>query len=198
LGYKNAQNQFVPTDIRAQDVFTVAGVSAEEHIADAAKHLTADQIGKISGAVQSTALGAANGVATLDASSKLTASQLPNSVLGGLVYQGTFDASTGKDASDANIPGAAAANKGFYWIASVAGTYNGLDFEVGDWLVSNGTGYDEVDNTTVDQTARDAAEAAQTEAELLDAAYCTSEEDMAGKNLRDGAFVLMQVDNAAA
>jgi hypothetical protein len=52
------------------------------------------------------------------------------------------------------------------------------------------------------QTAQSAAEAAQSTANtaaanalLLDAAYCTDETDMATKNLRVGAFVLMQVTN---
>jgi hypothetical protein len=232
LGYKNAAGQFVPTDTRAQDVFATTGVSVEEHIVDAEIHLTPAQAAAISGAVQSIALGAANGVATLDENQKLTASQLPNAVLGGLNYRGTFNAATGKDDQNQNIPTASSANKGYYWIANVAGSFSPpgagapISFAVGDWLVSNGTSYDEVDNTTVDQTAREAAAAASTAAgsaqttantavsnastaqstadsattaaALLDAAFCANESDMAGKNLRTGAFVLMQVENSAA
>lgn len=229
LGYNNAQKQFVPTDIRAQDVFDTTGTSVETHTTNAAIHLTGDQAAAIAGAVQTSELGAANGIATLDENQKLTASQLPNSVLGGLNYQSAFNPTTGKDSVGNDIPTASPTNKGFYWIASVEGSYTppgasaAIEFAVGDWLVSNGAGYDEVDNTTVDQTARTAAQnaqtaaenaqetantaqstaeaaqttavTAQTEAELLDAAYCTDEDDMVGKNLRAGAVVLMAVDN---
>ncbi|MDR0905750.1 MAG: hypothetical protein LBN00_06210 [Oscillospiraceae bacterium] len=237
FGYNNA-GQFQEVKTRAQDVLTTTGVSAETHITNAGIHLTTDQIAAINGAIQSALLGAANGVATLDANMKLTLSQLPSSVTGGLNYQDTFNPNTGEDAEGVGIPEPAADNKGFFWIASVAGEFTppgadaAIDFAIGDWLVSNGDHYAEVDNTTVDDVARAAAATAQTAAEnaqttgnnaqtaaeaaqsaaedaqeaaedaataaaLLDAAYCTDEEDMAGKNLRNGAFVLMAVTNTS-
>lgn len=229
IGYKNASNQFTPVSVRAQDVFATDGTSAEDHITNAAIHLTAEQATQLAGAVQDTELGAADGVATLDQNQKLTASQLPDVILGGLTYQSAFDPTTGDDSDGNAIPTPSAANKGFYWIASAAATWtppgnaSAITFAIGDWLVSNGVTYDEIDNTTVDQTARTAAQNAQTAAEnaqstannadsaaqtaqstantaaanalLLDAAYCTDETDMANKNLRVGAFVLMEVQN---
>ena len=224
MGYVNDQNQFVPTNTRAQDVIASNGVSAEAHITDAEKHLTADQRSKIEGAVQSTQLGAVNGVAQLDGNGKLVTSQIPDELLGKLSYRGTFDPTTGKDFEGNDLPAASKANKGWYWIASAEGKYTmpgdseQTDFTVGDWAVSNGTGYNEVDNSTADPVARASAAAAQTAADnaqtaadnaqttantantnalKLDAVHCTDETDMATKNLRVGALVLMDVTNTA-
>lgn len=100
----------------------------------------------ITDAVTTDRLGAANGVATLGADSKVTPSQLPAAVAGGLSYQGVWDASANSPA----LPAAAPGNKGYYWKVSVAGSTNldGItDWKVGDWAVSNGTSYDKIDNT---------------------------------------------------
>ena len=93
-----------------------------------------------------TALGAvkgvANGVCPLDSGVKISTTYLPASILGQVHYEGTWNAST-------NTPdvGAASANKGGYYITSVAGTYSSIDFQVGDWVISNGTSWSKVDNT---------------------------------------------------
>lgn len=81
----------------------------------------------------------ANGLATLDASGKLTISQIPDSIVGQLEYQGVYDASGG-----IAPPGA---SKGYYWVVSIAGTINAIVYAVGDWIVHNGTSFDKVDNT---------------------------------------------------
>lgn len=75
---------------------------------------------------------------------KLVASLLPAAIAGAMVYQGTFDASV-----DAAPEAAAAENTGHYYIISGAGN----DFEVGDWIVSNGVSWDHIDNTEVTETA---------------------------------------------
>ena len=77
--------------------------------------------------------GSANGVATLDVNGKVTLTQIPDSVLGQLEYQGVWDFTT--------LP--TATQKGQYWIASVSG--NG--YIIGDWAVWNGVSFDKVDNT---------------------------------------------------
>jgi hypothetical protein len=89
--------------------------------------------------------GVANGVATLDNSGKIPVSELPAVVLGGLSYQGTWNAST-------NTPTLASGvgTKGYYYVVSVAGSTNldGItDWKVGDWAVYNGTAWQKVDNT---------------------------------------------------
>lgn len=91
-------------------------------------------------------LAQANGVASLGSDSKIPTSQLPDAVLGALKYQSTWNATTNTPA----IPAAAAGNKGWYYVVSVAGTTSigGItDWEIGDWLVSNGTAWQKIDNT---------------------------------------------------
>lgn len=100
----------------------------------------------VKGKISSSEKGAANGVATLDGTGKLTASQMPTYTVGGLAYQGVWDASLNSPA----IPAATTINKGWYYKVSVAGattvdTIN--DWKIGDWIVSNGTTWDKVDNT---------------------------------------------------
>lgn len=217
IGYVDESGNFVPKNVRAQDVYASNGKSAEEHITNAAVHLTTEQAAKIDGAVQSDKLGAANGAATLDANGKLAVNQIPEQLLGKVAYKGTFDPTTGLDDSGNELPAPAKANLGWYWIASADGKYTPpgsteqIDFTVGDWVISNGTKYGEVDNSTADPVARQSAATAQTAAESaqttantantnalkLDAAHATSEENMKTLNLRPGAIVFMDVTNEA-
>ena len=95
------------------------------------------------GAVATTALGANSGVATLDSGGKVPTSQLPAAVLGGMNYQGTWNAST-------NSPALASGTgtKGFYYKVSVAGAtaIDGISqWNVGDMLTFNGTVWDKID-----------------------------------------------------
>jgi hypothetical protein len=89
--------------------------------------------------------GVAGGVATLDGSGTVPTSQLPGAVLGGLNYQGTWNAST-------NVPTLASStgSKGYYYVVSTAGStnLNGItDWKIGDWAVYDGTAWQKVDNT---------------------------------------------------
>lgn len=93
---------------------------------------------------------AANAIVRALATGKIDTSFLPDSILGQLEYQGSWDAATNTPA----IPAASSANKGWYYIASTAvasshGYPNvpAVDFAIGDWLVSNGTSWDKIDNT---------------------------------------------------
>lgn len=89
----------------------------------------------------STDIGA-NGVAPLDTNSKIPLAYLPDSVLGSVIYQGTWDAST-------NTPTLAsppdASTKGHYYVVTGAGTQFGLTFTLGDWIISNGAAWEKVD-----------------------------------------------------
>lgn len=90
--------------------------------------------------------GLANGYASLDGSAKVPTSQLPNSVLETLSYQGTWDAAL----NNPTIPTASSGNKGDYYVVSTAGSTNidGItDWKVGDWIVSNSVSWDKIDNT---------------------------------------------------
>lgn len=98
------------------------------------------------GAIPAGEKAQAGGVATLGGDGKIPSPQLPAMVLGGVAYQGIWDADTNVPA----IPPAADTNKGWYYKVAVAGTttVNGLsDWQVGDWVVSNGTTWDKIDNT---------------------------------------------------
>jgi len=71
---------------------------------------------------------------------KVPTSQLPDSVLGGLQYQGLWDASGV----------APAASKGYYYIVSAAGAtdLDGItEWEVGDWAVYGDSAWEKIDNT---------------------------------------------------
>lgn len=98
------------------------------------------------GAVATSAVGVASGVASLGADGKVPTAQLPDVAMGGLSYQGTWNAST----NTPTIPTATSSNKGFYYKVATAGVTNvsGItDWQVGDWIVSNGTAWDKIDNT---------------------------------------------------
>jgi hypothetical protein len=89
--------------------------------------------------------GVSGGVATLDGSGTVPTSQLPGAVLGGLNYQGTWNAST-------NVPTLASSvgSKGYYYVVSTAGStnLNGItDWKIGDWAVYDGSTWQKVDNT---------------------------------------------------
>lgn len=95
--------------------------------------------------VNASQLGANNGVATLDSTGKLTTSQMPASLVGAVVYQGTWNAST-------NSPTLTSGNgtKGQYYKVSTAGTttVDGLSsWNLGDVIIFNGTTWDKIDGT---------------------------------------------------
>jgi len=78
-----------------------------------------------------------------------TVSTLSN-ILGSLVYQGTWNASTNTPALASSV-----GQKGDYYYVSVAGTtnLNGItDWQVGDFAVFNGAIWQKVDNTDVVQS----------------------------------------------
>jgi hypothetical protein len=77
--------------------------------------------------------------------STLPTANLPSAILGAVDYQGTFVPGT------STLPAAASGNKGWYYVASTAGTYTPpggteLTFSAGDWLISNGTEWSTVNN----------------------------------------------------
>ncbi len=80
-----------------------------------------------------------------DGTGRIPLSDLPLSVTtGGMVYQGEFDASTG---TAPDTP--SSSNKGWMWRATTVGVVAGLSFDIGDYIVSNGTGWDQIDNVEV-------------------------------------------------
>ncbi len=93
--------------------------------------------------VDPSVLGVADGVATLGATGKLTASQIPDSLLGGLNYQGTWNAATN---TPTLVP--STGTKGHYYKVSVAGTtdLDGLNnWNIGDLAIYDGVTWGKVD-----------------------------------------------------
>ena len=110
--------------------------------------------------------GRANGIATLDGSGKIPTSQLPDHVLGQMLYGGTWNASTAvatlTDDAKARIGATTntitltnntapitgyTANEGIYYITQTAGSFAGSTFAVGDWLLSTGSGWEVIKNS---------------------------------------------------
>jgi hypothetical protein len=99
----------------------------------------------ISDYIPTTQKAAALGVATLDSSTKVPISQIPDSVIGALSYQGTWNAATNTPTLTSSV-----GTKGYYYVVNVAGSTNlngTTDWLVGDWAVYNGTIWQKVDNT---------------------------------------------------
>jgi hypothetical protein len=124
-------------------------------VADAPQDLTPDQQSEIldtatDAFIRTSKRTANNGVASLDAGGKVPIGQIPDAVLGQVEYQGTWNAATNTPA----IPVPSTSNKGWYYVAnpgvsSAHGYANvpAVDFAVGDWIISNGTAWEKVDNT---------------------------------------------------
>jgi hypothetical protein len=87
-------------------------------------------------------VGAANGAASLDANGKVPLSQLSDSIVGQVEYRGTWDA-----AGNLPVLPETPTEKGIYYVTSANGTFAGITFTVGDWIISNGTAWEKVDNT---------------------------------------------------
>ena len=209
IGYLNAENEFVPKNIRAQDVFDTNGVSAETHLTDSLKHLTSEQITLIANAVQAAAVGAANGVAPLGSDSKIPAQYIETITLADVSQiVADIDALLALAATvaplrtivfveDASDDDTVDEGWALYLRKGTAGET--LD----DWLkLSEGESLDidfsdhlTTDDIGVTVASKKAADDAMAEAELLDAAYCTSETEMKTLNLRAGALVFMEVEN---
>jgi hypothetical protein len=85
----------------------------------------------------------ANGLATLDSTGHLTLAQLPPSVVGGMVYQGVWNASTNTPNLTSGV-----GTKGWLYKVSVAGgtSLDGTSlWNVGDSVVFDGTTWDKID-----------------------------------------------------
>ena len=87
--------------------------------------------------------GQANGYAPLNSSTKVDIQYLPDSLVGAVIYKGTWNAGT----NTPTLPTPAPANQGFYYVVSAPGTYLGITYGIGDWAISNGTAWEKVDNT---------------------------------------------------
>lgn len=95
------------------------------------------------GSAATLTAGVANGAATLDSGGKVPTSQLPSSILGGVNYQGAWNATTNSPTLTSST-----GTKGFYYKVTTAGTttLDGISsWIIGDWVIFNGSTWDKVD-----------------------------------------------------
>jgi hypothetical protein len=122
------------------------GLGNVDNTSDVAKPVSTAQQTALNLKEDKSQKGVANGYAGLDATAKVPTSQLPAAVLGATIYQGTWNALSNNPV----IPAASAANKGWYYVVSVAGSTmvdGNNEWAIRDWIVSNGTTWDKIDNT---------------------------------------------------
>jgi hypothetical protein len=93
--------------------------------------------------VDKSSVGEPNGVASLDATGKIPLSEIPDSIIGQVEYMGTWNAFTNTPTLNPLVP----EQKGHYYVVSAAGVFGGVDYAIGDWIISNGVEWQKVDNT---------------------------------------------------
>jgi len=129
--------------------YTKTTVDAYGRVTVGANMSNADVVASLGFTPESVAnKGVANGYAGLDGTGKVPTSQLPASVLGGMNYQGTWNATTNTPAL-ANGVG----TKGYYYKVATAGntTIDGsTGWSLGDLIVFNGTTWDKVEGGSPD------------------------------------------------
>ena len=127
-----------------------AGPTAGAAAQPSFRSLVAGDIPDVSATYQAVSgRGVANGYAGLDSTGKVPTSQLPAAVLGAVEFQGTWNAST--NSPSITTGSASSANKGFYYQVGTAGTTTvdgNSSWAAGDWIISDGTTWDRVNNST--------------------------------------------------
>lgn len=101
---------------------------------------------EIGNKIESSLIGAANGITPLDSGGKVALQYLPSTLL---KYMGVWNASINSPtltSPDTN-------RKGQVWNVSVAGSQFGLDFKLGDWLIYNDSGVAEKSDNSDDVTS---------------------------------------------
>lgn len=84
---------------------------------------------------------APNGTATLDSNGKIPINQIPDSLTQTLTYNGLWNASSNTPTLTTSVP-----NSGNFYIVNVAGSRFGINWEVGDWIISDGDEWERVPN----------------------------------------------------
>lgn len=88
--------------------------------------------------------GAPNGYVPLNAGAKISETYLPDSITGQVSYQGVWNPNTNTPQLDLNPD---SSTKGDYYIVTNSGTFNSIEYLVGDWIISDGSSWSKVDNT---------------------------------------------------
>lgn len=102
------------------------------------------------GTASSEDVGVADGVTPLDSNAKIPLSFIPDSITGGQIYLGTWDADTNTPSLSQGSP----SSSGSFYIVSVAGTNLGLTFAEGDLVISDGSQWEKVTPTTASNSTK--------------------------------------------
>lgn len=94
--------------------------------------------------IQTELAGKVDTAHLFDVNNKIKLEHISDSILGQVEYMGVWNATLNTPALPL-IP--TLASKGEYYVTSVGGTFNGVIYEVGDWIISNGATWDKVNNT---------------------------------------------------
>jgi len=139
LSFQTVDNENFVTDDEKADIGTIPNKANTSDLAN--YQLTSEK-------------GDNNGYCGLDANAKISETNLPDSVLGNLKFKGTWNIVTDIITSDDvtyngfPLPTSDATTLGIYFILENDGTFGGVDYVVGDWIVSNGVaGWKKIDNT---------------------------------------------------
>jgi hypothetical protein len=117
------------------------------------------------GAIATTAVGAANGVATLDGTGHVPLAELPATIVGALQFQGLWNASTNTPTLVSSV-----GTMGFFFTVSVAGStdINGIStWDVGDQIIFNGTVWERISGGEGPVTIAEGGTGATTAAQAL-------------------------------
>lgn len=107
-----------------------------------------DQQASLDLKVDKSTRGSASGYCPLNSISKIDNAYLPDTIMGSLSYQGSWNAFTNEPA----IATAASGNKGYFYIVNTLGTttINGISsWAVGDWILSTGAIWEKIANTSL-------------------------------------------------
>lgn len=161
----------------------ISAASVTQH--QAALSITESQVSDLGSYQVTTEKGVANGYCPLDGSGKVEAARLPASVVGGLQYQGSWDASL-------NTPTlvSGAGTQGHYYVVSADGAtnLNGVtDWKIGDWAVFNGTAWEKIDNSEPIQSVHGRTGAIVAAANDYSASQVFNDSGVAGTGV-DGAL----------
>lgn len=141
LAYKGGETSYIKQSALSLSKSQV-GLENVDNTSDTNKPVSTAQQTALNLKLDAALKGVANGVAGLDANAKVPLAQINDSLLGQVEYMGTWNASTNSPTLTSTP-----AEKGIYYVTSTAGTQFSISFEVGDWIISNGTSWDKVDNT---------------------------------------------------
>jgi len=127
---------------------TDVGLSNVDNTSDVNKPVSTAQQSALDLKIPLTQRASINGVATLDSNGKIPLGQINSSITGQITYLGLWNA-------DTNTPtltqGAASANGNFY-VTNVAGTFDTVSYGLGDWIISDGTNWENVPQSSAVQS----------------------------------------------